>query len=160
MLKPLVPTEDRGWCRDCHSQMSRTSEPEFHVHDTSFVPTQRRTYHLLKLRLVPLQALGILQKSRVGMVHLHDWSVSWQNGQIKDEFKTWRSNFIVWSKTLSRVITSSLGSCGSNVSFYQSFKMVYITLTGFFERHLFKATELSIVGQSSNSPDQVSATFR
>ena len=31
MLKPLVPTEDKGWCRDCHSQMSKTSEPGFHV---------------------------------------------------------------------------------------------------------------------------------
>ena len=83
-----------------------------------FVPIQRDTYHLLKLRLVPLQALGILQKSRVGMVHLYiSQSHEWQNVGIKDEFKTWRSNLIVWSKTLSRVITSSLGSCGRNASF-------------------------------------------
>jgi len=73
----------------------------------------RHLNHLLKLRLVSLQALGILQKGRVGMVNL----------EIKlDGLK---QNSFQCHHLLSWV--------------------------------LLKATELSIVGQSSDSPDQVFA---
>jgi len=73
----------------------------------------RHLNHLLKLRLVPLQALGILQKSRVGMIHL------------EIEFDSLKQNPFQGHHLLSGV--------------------------------LLKAAELSIVGQSSYSPDQVFA---
>ena len=87
------------------------------------------------------------------MIHLfkHHCNKSWQ---VKRD--TWRSNLIVCNRTRSRVITSSLGSWSiSLLSEIQNRFPWKSQNVVFLLKHLLESAELSIIGQTPDSLDQI-----